>query len=156
MVPPDRRGLPSALINSGASIAKIAIAPVLTLVVVTWGWRTAFVVLAVFGFAWAAVWLFVGREGPYTVRAGDGGKRAPLRTILSTPTFVGAVVGTFMMNGLIAVVLTWLPSYFETGLGFTRLEAGSMFGLPSVVGMVAMIVVSGTPTAASPAARARG
>ncbi|WP_433506351.1 MFS transporter [Pseudonocardia halophobica] len=143
--PPERRALPSALVSSGASIAKIAIAPVLTLIVVTWGWRAAFVALAVFGVVWAGLWLLIGKPGPYAVRTPDArasAPSAPLRVVLTRPTFIGAVVGTFTMYGLVTVVLTWLPSYFETGLGFSRLEAGSMLGLPSIVGMVVMIGVS--------------
>ncbi|RAF01566.1 MFS transporter, partial [Burkholderia multivorans] len=34
---------------------------------------------------------------------------------------------------------TWLPSYFEVGLGFSRLEAGSMLAIPSVVGLISLI-----------------
>jgi MFS family permease len=32
-----------------------------------------------------------------------------------------------------------LPSYFEKGLGFTRLQAGSIFGFPSIASMVTLI-----------------
>lgn len=143
--PQERRALPAALISSGASIAKIAIAPVLALIVVGWGWRAAFVVLAGLGLVWAAVWVLVGREGPYarsTTSAAAANDDVPFLRIVSRPTFIGAVLGTFAMYALVSVVLTWLPSYLEKGLGFPRLAAGSMLGLPSVVAMAAMVGVS--------------
>jgi len=36
-------------------------------------------------------------------------------------------------------VLTWLPSYFEQGLGYSRLESGTLFAAPSFVGLATLI-----------------
>lgn len=145
--PEEKRGLPSACIASAASIAKIAIAPVLTLVVVTWGWRAAFLVLAAAGVAWCLVWLPTWQEGPYgkaavSAAGADGADAgAPAVSwwrIFGAPSFVGGLLAVFAMYGLLSVVLTWLPSYFEVGLGFSRAMAGTMFAVPSVAGIVAM------------------
>ncbi|MEV0082818.1 MFS transporter [Saccharopolyspora sp. NPDC050642] len=144
--PKEKRSLPAAWLNSGASIAKIAVAPLLTLIVVAWGWRAAFLVLALIGVVWCVAWLLIGREGPYATPRGkaaaqrdDTGLRVPFRHIALSRSFVGGVIGTFTVYGMVSVILTWLPSYFETGLGFSRVEAGSMFGLPSITGMIGMI-----------------
>ncbi|AEW98435.1 MFS transporter [Streptantibioticus cattleyicolor] len=138
--PNDRRGVPAALLTSGASLAKLALAPALTAVVIAFGWQTGFLVVGLIGLVWAAVWGLVGRAGPYRSARGRDqapqGPRAPLRTILLTRTFIGSVIGLFVSNMLIAVVLTWLPSYFQTGLGFSQAAAGSLFGLPNVAGLV--------------------
>lgn len=147
--PEQKRGLPSAWLSSGASIAKIAIAPVLALIVAQWGWRAAFLSLALVGVAWCAAWAVIGREGPYAARrtttgapAATAERSVPFRRIALSRSFIGGVLGTFAMYGMVSVVLTWLPSYFELGLGFDRLQAGMMFGLPSVVGMAAMLLGS--------------
>lgn len=151
--PKEKRSLPSAWLSSGASLAKIAIAPVLTVVVVQWGWRAAFFSLAVVGLLWSLSWLFIAREGPYAEPRGratkndqpaQGAKQpnVPFMRIVTTPSFVGGVFGTFTIYGMVSVILTWLPSYFELGLGFSRLEAGSMFGLPSISGMAGMLLAS--------------
>ncbi|TQC42181.1 MFS transporter [Rhodococcus sp. WS4] len=156
----ERQGLPAALINSGASIAKIAIAPILAVIVVNWGWRAAFLTLALAGLVWAAAWLLIGRQGPYaqhrsrqaTPETSDEQSAAaigasdnfavPFWRIALTPSYLGAVLGTFAVYGLVTVVLTWLPSYFEEGLGYSRVAAGSMFGLPSVAALMVMITVT--------------
>jgi MFS family permease len=142
--PKEKRSLPAAWLNSGASIAKIAIAPLLTLIVAVWGWRAAFLSLALIGVVWCIAWVLIGREGPYATPRGkavqaDTGVHVPFHKIALSRSFIGGVVGTFTVYGMVSVILTWLPSYFEVGLGFSRVQAGSMFGLPSITGMIGMI-----------------
>ncbi|RIJ98893.1 MAG: MFS transporter, partial [Acidobacteria bacterium] len=62
-----------------------------------------------------------------------------------TRTFLSCVVLIMVVYALTTVVLTWLPSYFEVGLGYSALQAGSMFALPSIVGLILM-VTSGSVT----------
>ncbi|MDJ0429937.1 MFS transporter [Rhodococcus qingshengii] len=160
---PARRGLPGAVLTCSASIAKIAIAPILAYVAVTWGWRSALVALAIAGVLWAALWLAVWKEGPYG-RTGNSGKAddadsrpdgsdretasapvtdaepaVPWLHIFRTRTFIGGVLLIAAAYALAAVVLTWLPSYFELGLGYSRLQAGSMFSIPSLIGLAIML-----------------
>ncbi|QBJ95891.1 MFS transporter [Rhodococcus sp. ABRD24] len=144
--PKEKRSLPSACIASGASIAKIAIAPVLTLIVVSWGWRAAFISLALVGLLWCLAWAFIGRPGPYAAPRGKKERseceeqvRVPFRRIALSPSFIGGAIGTFSVYAMISVVLTWLPSYFEASLGFSRVQAGSMFGLPSIAALITMV-----------------
>jgi MFS family permease len=46
---------------------------------------------------------------------------------------------TIVVYALTTVVLTWLPSYFELGLGYSAMQAGSMFAIPSVIALILMI-----------------
>ncbi|MCA2225138.1 hypothetical protein [Nonomuraea aurantiaca] len=41
------------------------------------------------------------------------------------------------------VVLTWLPSYFQVGLGFSAVTAGSLCGVPSIAAIVFLYGCSG-------------
>ncbi|MER5179102.1 MFS transporter [Streptomyces sp. NPDC002896] len=147
--PPEKRGLPGAWITAGSSIAKIAVAPVLALVIATWGWRYAFVILAVIGVAWCGLWLAMWKEGPYangpqsSAAVTDAEQpKVPWGKIFRTPTFLGGAAAMFAMYALVTVVLTWLPSYFEVGLGYSRVQAGTMFALPSIVSLVSLMVSS--------------
>ena len=143
-------------ITAAASIAKIAIAPVLTLIVATWGWRAAFVTLAAVGVVWCLVWLPTWREGPYgkraaparsttesTTQADQPTASVPWGRILRTPTFLGGVAAILPMYAVVTVVLTWLPSYFEEGLGYSRVQAGVMFGFPSISSLLMLFVLTG-------------
>lgn len=146
--PNDRRAVPSALISSGASIAKIAIAPVLTLVIVAWGWRSAFWALIAFGVVWSVAWLLIGKEGPYGTRTDEdraavtdtqADRPVPFRHLALNGTFIGACLGTFTQYAMVTVILTWFPAYMEDGLGFSQAQSGFLFGLPSITAMTAMV-----------------
>jgi ACS family hexuronate transporter-like MFS transporter len=101
---------------------------------------------------WCVVWLTVWSEGPY-IRSGKGGDTAPAAgeivepavpwgRIFRTRTFISGALLVMSVYALVAVVLTWLPSYFEVGLGYSRLQAGSMFAFPSLAGLVLMLLSS--------------
>lgn len=149
--PLEKRGVPSACITACASIAKLALAPALALVIAAHGWEWSFVVLAVAGLLWTAVWIPTWRVGPYggdrtsTPTKGEGLPSIPWRAVLTTPSFIGGSIAVMSMYALVTMVLTWLPSYFELGLGYSRVQAGTMFGLPSIASLVVMAVV--TPVA---------
>ncbi|MFF0815623.1 MFS transporter [Rhodococcus sp. NPDC003318] len=152
---PAKRGLPGAFLTGSASVAKIALAPVLTYITVEWGWRAAVVSLSMLGAVWVVSWLTGWVEGPFTAKAvtkGDATAAAthtepsvPWRRILLSRTFVSCSFLVMAVYALTTVVLTWLPSYFEVGLGYSALQAGSMFALPSIIGLVLM-VISGAVT----------
>ncbi|MFD6222285.1 MFS transporter [Nocardia asteroides] len=144
--PPHKRGLPSGLILTGSMLAKMAVVPLLALVVAEYGWRAAIIVLAAATALWCVPWLLTWRPGPYQV----GGKHAapvdattepavPWRRLLTSKTFVSAVVVAITAYALMSVVLTWLPSYFEQGLGYSRLESGTLFAAPSFVGIATLV-----------------
>lgn len=150
--PPAKRGLPGALLAGSASLAKIAVAPALAVVTVTWGWRAALVCMAVLGVLWCLVWFPSWSVGPY-IRSGkefgmagaaDGADApaVPWIRIFRTRTFVSAMMLVMSIYALVAIVLTWLPSYFEVGLGCSRLQAGSMFAFPSIAGLILMLLLS--------------
>lgn len=147
--PPEKRSFPSALVTSGSSLAKIAVAPMLALILAAWGWRACFIVMGVVSVLWCVLWLMIGKEGPYARRSrttavvpGQAAEvvaeRVPLRKILLTPSFLGALFGTFAVYALVAASITWIPSYLEAGLGYSRLHSGLMFGLPSIASLIMM------------------
>ncbi|MFD6216019.1 MFS transporter, partial [Nocardia salmonicida] len=137
---PDKRGFPSALLLGAVSVAKIVFAPILTFFAVTFGWRAALIIMAILGVLWAVLWLTTWSEGPHTgskkVTAPDGQRqteepeKVPWLSIFRTPTFVFGALLFMAYYALQTVILTWLPSYFELGLGFSAQQAGSMFGIP--------------------------
>ncbi|MDI2028206.1 MFS transporter [Saccharopolyspora sp. TS4A08] len=143
--PASRRGLPAAIITSGASFAKIALLPVISLLVVAFGWRVGFVAIGAIAVVWTTVWFFIGRPGPHAgsddvaAKASDRGWMRGLRT----PTMLACLFATFAQGALAAVVFTWLPSYFQAGLGYSATTAGMLFALPSVAGVGALVLIGG-------------
>ncbi|WP_328541161.1 MFS transporter [Streptomyces sp. NBC_00371] len=101
--------------------------------------------MCVVSLVWVMTWLSSWSPGSYgaehTVDRGARQKSVRTHTVswsaIRTPTFLGGLAAAFSFYTLVSVVLTWLPSYFEVGLGYSRLEAGTMFGFPSLVALVA-------------------
>ncbi|MDN6374126.1 MAG: MFS transporter, partial [Brevibacterium aurantiacum] len=143
---PQKRGFPGALLASAASIAKIALAPLLAYLSVTFGWRSALITMAVIGVVWCFFWTRYWEVGPYipakaAKHAIDPSEepRVPWRKILLTKTFISGALLVASVYALVTVVLTWLPSYFEVGLGYSRLQSGSMLAIPSIAGLISLI-----------------
>jgi ACS family hexuronate transporter-like MFS transporter len=143
--PPDSRGVPGALLASSAGLAKILCIPALTYVVVTFSWRAVLIVLAVGTVIWAGLWLRVWRPGPYADHQRPDGaatRKVPLQSVIGTHTFVVGVLTVGTVYALISVVLTWLPSYLEQGLGYSQMTSGVLFGLPSICALVTLLAAS--------------
>jgi MFS family permease len=140
--PNERRGLPASLITSGAALAKVALLPVLTLVIVAFGWRSGFLTVGVLALVWTVVWYAVGRMGPFATGPAPLDAAPPARwtRLLRSRTFLVAALAYFAQGALAAVVYTWLPSYFENGLGFTATASGLLYALPSAMGIVALVL----------------
>lgn len=66
--PAKERGLPSSLVAVGSTLGPIIAAPILAWVIAhpDLGWRWAFGFLGIVGLLWSSIWLFVGRDGPYS------------------------------------------------------------------------------------------
>lgn len=159
--PNERRGLPSGLLQAGATVAKLGMAPILAVIMGVWGWRGGFAALVIIGLVWCVVWLPLGRTGPYAApektaaaprtedAAGPGpapagpavtdGPDVPIWRVARTPTFIASTIGNFVVFGLATLVITWLPSYFQAVLGMGEVQAGSLLGLPSVFGVVCLV-----------------
>lgn len=77
---------------------------------------------------------------PADVAAADA-KVGYLRSLL-TPTWLFAVLCSFLGYWTFTVATTWLPAYFENVLGSTTQQAGSLITLPALWGTVATIGLS--------------
>lgn len=160
---PEKKGAtPAALASSGVTLGIVAFAPVLAWVIGAYGWRAAFAVLAVVGLAFAVYWLLVGKEGPYTSRAAElkldgdrnalAGSAAPSaaapearvpywKTILS-PSWIFAVLTSFFGYWTFTLAMSWGPAYFQTVLGLTGQQAGTLIALPAAWGAIATVGLS--------------
>ncbi|MBT8764921.1 MFS transporter [Metapseudomonas boanensis] len=135
--PNDRRNLPVALLHSGSAMGLLVAGAMIPWISLNYGWRTNFAVLAAIGLVWCALWLLLGREGTLdNLRAGQvklDSHRVPYRRLLTDGSVLGNYICHFAANWSLALTLTWVPSYLETGLGIDPINTGRMFVLFVVV-----------------------
>jgi len=140
--PNDRRNLPIAIAAQGSAIGLIVAGLVMPLITARWGWRANFVVLAVVGGAWALAWLVVAGEGN-----ADGADEGAASSDPMAPSFaqllldrsvLGCAITHFVGYWSLGLTLTWLPAYFERGLGYDGIVSGRLYAL-----VIAMMIPLG-------------
>jgi MFS transporter, ACS family, glucarate transporter len=133
-----------------------AITPLLVLELVRWhGWRLAFVLLAVLGFVWAAVFYKWFRDDPAEHPAVNAEELALLegaravttqegeihwyRSLLSVPVLI-LVLQYFCFSYVWYFYVTWLPTYLREARQVTAVQAAGFSMLPLLLGGVGSLV----------------
>lgn len=149
--PDQKRNLPTSLINLGAALGVVTLAPLLTWMITNHGWRSAFVLLAVIGAAWCVVWMIWGRDGDATVAAAsttaDSGEtlvasiaRIPYRRIFFSGTGIAVFVAGFAAYWGLAQLVAWVPLYLGGALQLGTTGSGLLVILPWLMGAIVIPV----------------
>jgi len=133
----ERRTLPTSLVAVGAAVGAGITAPLLTWIILTFGWRAAFVCLGVAGFVWVGVWMFVGREGPLETAefepSGAPAGSLPYTLLLTSRTAIGVTLSAFAEYWVVVLAIVWLPSFLTKAAGYTPTETGWIVLLPTAL-----------------------
>jgi MFS family permease len=136
--PDNRRNLPIAVLGQGSSIGLILSGMLVPLVTATWGWRANFAVLAVIGGAWSLAWLAMvdeaklERQVPGPAPPAAEPRVSYLRLLLDR-SVLGCILTNFVGYWSLALGLTWLPAYFQRGLGYDGIASGWLYSFVIVV-----------------------
>ncbi|MHA6622678.1 MFS transporter [Pseudonocardia sp. DLS-67] len=142
--PPEKRALPAGVISAGSSVGPLIAAPVLTLVIATWDWHAAFLVLIVAGLVWLVSWFLLSRPSPEEATTARPGTRTRtdwrlLARQLRTPTIMGVALLAFVGYWTTTLRVSWLPLYLEQGLGYDAVTAGRLVTAPYALAAVAAV-----------------
>ncbi|MBD3942961.1 MFS transporter [Microbacterium sp. NEAU-LLC] len=149
--PDQKRNLPTSLINLGAALGVVTLAPLLTWMITNHGWRSAFVLLAVIGAAWCVVWMIWGRDGDAGVAAAsttaDSGEvlvasitRVPYRRIFLSGTGIAVFIAGFAAYWGLAQLVAWVPLYLGGPLQLGTTGSGLLVILPWLMGAIVIPV----------------
>jgi MFS family permease len=158
-IPMRERALFAAIFNSGAYFGPAVGGLVLTWLVSTAGWRTAFVVCAAIGFVWLAAWLIWFRQPEQASwlsseeramilreRGGDGAQAAAPSLGIGRLLASTSMLGLMLTQGCAVytqyLFLTWLPNYLQAERGMSMLKSGALMSLP-FLGAVVMTALIG-------------
>ncbi|CAB3785298.1 putative sulfoacetate transporter SauU [Paraburkholderia caffeinitolerans] len=141
------RALPSTLLSMGGAFGTGVVAPVVIWIIVTYGWRSAFLAVTIASLVWAAFWLVTGKEGPLDNTSGGhhGGTDAsasalpeqiPMIRLALLRTSLGCFAAGFSAYVILTIATIWLPSYLEQTVGYSPARVGTIVALPAMTQIV--------------------
>lgn len=159
--PAHERGTASAIFNAAQYFATVLFAPLLGLIVASFGWEWSFIFMGVVGMIAALVWIRVVHEPRHHPRLGQaefdliaaggalvdpapapaghdgqGETRRKLKVLLCTPTLWGLYLGQFFINTLTFFFITWFPVYLIEERGLSVVKAGLFATVPAICGFI--------------------
>ena len=164
--PTAERGGASAIFNASQYFALVVFAPFFGWLIHSYGWRSCFWFMGVFGFVLAFAWLKVvhnvkdhplisQQEIEFIERGGglvniDRAARAKshsnaltwagVRQLLSQRMLVGIYLGQFCITTLTYFFITWFPVYLVQERHLSILQGGFAAALPALCGSVGGIL----------------
>jgi len=137
--PNEKRTFPTSLVAIGGAVGAGFVAPLLTWIILTFGWHHAFLFLGAAGFAWVMTWMVVGKEGPLDVdkaeAGGNGLAHVPYSALLLSRTFIGVFLAGFAAYWALTLAVVWLPAYLVKAGGYSATQAGWIVVLPALLQM---------------------
>ena len=127
--PLEQRSLASGVFNSGASIGAILAPPLLAWIVLSAGWRTAFVAIGLLGFIWLAVWLAVYRE-PQVAAGSAAVGRLPIRALLRSRFLWQFTLSKVFSDPVWYFYTFWFPQYLKVVHRFSFRQIGETAWIP--------------------------
>lgn len=149
------RGRPTGIFTTSSTIGPALAPPILTGLLLAFGWRWMFVVMGVLGIAVALSWYIVYRNrGDVTLaeeevvhltedephaRAERRMTFAEWRGLFGSPTTWGMIFGFMGVIYMVWLYLTWLPAYLEHERHLSIAKTGWVVSIPYLFGTLGML-----------------
>lgn len=148
------RGAPTGIFVSSSTIAPMIAPPLLTVLLLSFGWRTMFIVMGAVGVAVAVGWYLLYRnrdQVPLTSAETahlDQGERAVVQTSPGLSEWAGLfkhrntwgmIFGFMGVIYMVWLYLTWLPAYLEHERHLSIARTGWVVAIPYVFGTLGMV-----------------
>lgn len=149
------RGRPTGIFITSSTIAPAIAPPVLTVIMLVFGWRTMFIVMGLLGIAVSIGWYLVYRdrrkvpleleevaflsEGEPELRAERRMTMREWRGLFSKATTWGMIFGNMGVIYMVWLYLTWLPAYLEHERHISIANTGWLVSIPYLFGTLGML-----------------
>ncbi|APR35136.1 MFS transporter [Paraburkholderia sp. SOS3] len=149
------RGRPTGIFTTSSTIGPALAPPILTVLLLGFGWRWMFVVMGVLGIAVAIGWYLVYRnraevtldshevrhltEEEPLARAERRMTFAEWRGLFGKATTWGMIFGFMGVIYMVWLYLTWLPAYLEHERHLTIAKTGWIVSIPYLFGTLGML-----------------
>ena len=141
--PPGRWALPNSVTSSGLALGQAALGPAVTALIVAYGWRDTFYILAPLGVVAGLWWLWYARDKPGQhpsitreevefIDAGRSKTASPpapgsWRAALLKRDVLILAASYFCLNYVFFMFSQWLFTYLVESRGFSMLESGWLY-----------------------------
>ncbi len=137
------RGLPMGILNASTTLGQAFAPPLLTLMMLHYGWRSMFVVIGLLGVVIALAWYPVYREhnsGEPEEAAKQTLSLIEWRGLFRHRTVWGMMLGFSGVNYTAWLYLAWLPGYLESTHHLNLTRTGWFAAIPFLMGSIGMLV----------------
>ncbi len=136
--PAQQRSLASGIFNSGSSMGAILAPPLIAGLVLTFGWRSAFVVVGSLGFIWLLAWSMLYRSPAPTIDAPR--MASPPPGLLLRSRFVWTfTISKIFLDPVWYFYTFWFPEYLFHARHFDLASIGRYSWIPFFVAGVGSI-----------------
>jgi MFS family permease len=133
-LPAEKRSFGLGIAYSGSSLGAAITPLIITPIAMRWGWRAAFAVTAVFGFAWICLWLLLKRSGLYPIPQAKHERELPEEDSSQSPRWNRNLFASAAAYGLGAAPLAFglyaAPLYLTRVLHLSQTSLGHLLWLP--------------------------
>ncbi|MFC7292782.1 MFS transporter [Hirschia litorea] len=151
--PPNQRASAISIYTSGQFIGLAFLAPVLTILLVEFGWRNFMIATGIMGVLWAVVWfvLYPKTKEDNKKTNEDGSQeevvqrpqaKIDLPLAFSHSKLWGLYIGQFAIGSVFIFFLTWFPTYLTDYRGIEIVKSGFMSAVP-YLGAFAGVLLAG-------------
>ncbi|MGQ8706095.1 MFS transporter [Serratia sp. TSA_198.1] len=148
------RGMPMGVFNSASTIGLAISPPILTAMMLAFGWRGMFITIGVLGIALSIGWYMLYRnrqdidlsaqEQAYLNAGSVSARREPMnfrewRSLFRNRTMWGMMIGFSGINYTAWLYLAWLPGYLQTTYHLDLKSTGLMSAIPFLFGAAGML-----------------
>jgi MFS family permease len=132
---PHIRGLATGVFNSASTLGPAIAPPLVTALMLAFGWRGAFFATALAGLFVALAWIGLYREPAAGTDREEPAPRTPWRRLFAAPTLWAMALGNVGSGYMNWFYAAWLPGYLETGRHLSVPQTGWAASIPYLFGV---------------------
>ena len=126
---PKERAFASGIFNSGSSIGAVVAPPLVAWIILTAGWRSAFLMVGSVGLLWLLVWMLVYYT-PAEARAETAQPPASAWKLLRTRWVLTFALSKMCSDPAWYFYVFWFPQYLKSARGFDIAAIGKFAWIP--------------------------
>ena len=147
--PAKERAIAQGIFGAGASLGSVIAAPVMATLILAFGWKTTFALIAILGIVWIIPWLLINKNTPdkhpwitreeqeHILDCATDKKTLTADTqvyswkqLLSFRNTWGIITARFFIDPVWWLFVTWLPTFLKEQFSFDMKQIGAFAWVP--------------------------